>query len=58
MSTEKRGRLLKEWVEKNNLCFIPSTSHSSKRSNRNIDLTFTNIGGAREETLNTGTSDH
>ena len=45
-------------MEKNNLCYIPSTSHSSKRSNRNIDLTFTNIGGARGETLNTGTSDH
>ena len=58
MSTEKRGRNLKEWVEKNNLCYIPSTLHSSKRSNRNIDLTFTNIGGTRGETLNTGTSDH
>ena len=58
MSTEKRGRILKEWVENNNLCYIPSTSHSSDRSNRNIDLTFTNIGGARGETLNTGTSDH
>ena len=58
MSTQKRGRILKEWVEKNNLCYIPSTSHSSKRSNRNIDLTFTNIEGARGETQNTGTNDH
>ena len=58
MSTEKRGRNLKEWVENNNLCYIRSTSHSSKRSNRSIDSTFTNIGGARGETLHTGTSDH
>jgi len=57
-SSDKRGRNLKEWVEKNNLCYIPSTSHSSKRSNRNIDLTFTNIGGTRVETLKIGTSDH
>ena len=57
-SSDKRGRSMKEWVEKNNLCYIPSTSHSSKRSNRNIDLTFTNMGGARGETLKMGTSDH
>jgi hypothetical protein len=37
---------------------MPSTSYSSKRSNRNIDLTFTNVGGTRGETLNIGTSDH
>ncbi|CAF4670023.1 unnamed protein product, partial [Rotaria magnacalcarata] len=42
-SSDKRGRNLKKWVEKNNLCYIPSTLHSSKRSNRNIDLSFTNI---------------
>ncbi|CAF4157481.1 unnamed protein product, partial [Rotaria magnacalcarata] len=55
---DKRGRILKEWVEKNNLCYIPSLSNSSKRSNRNIDLTFTNLGGIRGETLKMGTSDH
>ena len=32
--------------------------HSSKRSNRNIDLSFTNIGEVRGETLKIGTSDH
>ncbi len=57
-SSDKRGRNLKGWVEKNNLSYIPSTSHSSKRSNRNIDLTFTNVGGMRAETLEFGTSDH
>ncbi|CAM4803758.1 unnamed protein product [Rotaria magnacalcarata] len=56
--TDKRGKHLKEWIERNNLCYIPSTSHSSKRSNRNIDLTFTNIGQMRGETLKMGTSDH
>ncbi|CAF3510010.1 unnamed protein product [Rotaria socialis] len=57
-SADKRGRILKAWVEKNNLCYIPSLSNSSKRSNRNIDLTFTNLGGTRGETLKMGTSDH
>ncbi|CAF3324780.1 unnamed protein product [Rotaria socialis] len=57
-SAYKRGRILKEWVEKNNLCYIPSLSNSSKRSNRNIDLTFTNLGGTKEVTLKMGTSDH
>ena len=58
ISSDKRGRELKEWVEKNNLYYISSTAHSSKRSNRNIDLTFTNIGETKGETLNMGTSDH
>ncbi|CAF2106824.1 unnamed protein product [Rotaria magnacalcarata] len=57
-SSDKRGRNLKKWVEKNNLCYIPSTLHSSKRSNRNIDLSFTNIDEVRGETLKMGTSDH
>ncbi|CAF4913904.1 unnamed protein product, partial [Rotaria socialis] len=57
-SADKRGRILKEWVEKNNLCYIPSLSNSSKRSNRNIDLTFTNLGGTKGVTLKMGTSDH
>ena len=57
-STDKRGRNLKEWMEKNNPCYIPSTSHSSKRSKRNIDLIFTNIEKTRGETLRTGTSNH
>jgi hypothetical protein len=38
--------------------FSTSTSHSSKCSNRNIDLTFTNIGEIRGETLQMGTSGH
>ncbi|CAF2139620.1 unnamed protein product [Rotaria magnacalcarata] len=57
-SADKRGRILKEWAEKNNLCYIPSLSNSSKRSNRNIDLAFANLGGTRGETLKMGTSDH
>lgn len=56
--TDRRGRYLKEWVERNTLCYIPTTSHSSKRSNRNIDLTFTNMGEVRGETMHVGTSDH
>ena len=39
-------------------CYIPSNSHSSKHSNRNIDLSFTNIGETKAETLRIGTSDH
>ena len=35
-----------------------SLLHSSKHSNRNIDLTFTNLGGIKRETLKMGTSDH
>ena len=57
-SSDKRGREVKEWVEKNNLCYIPSDSNSSKRSNRNIDLSFTNIGETKAETLRMGSSDH
>ena len=57
-SSDTRGRILKEWIEKNNLCYVPTTSHSSKRSNRNIDLTFANVGGIKGETIKTGTSDH
>ena len=57
-SSDKRGRRLKEWIEKNSLHYVESTSHSSKRSSRNIDLTFTNIGGTKAETLNIGSSDH
>lgn len=49
---------LKKWIEKNNLLFIPGTKNSSKRSERHIDLIFTNIEDAEAETLNTGTSDH
>ncbi len=41
-----------------NRCYIPTTSHSSKRSDRNIDLTFANVGGIKGETIRTGTSDH
>ena len=43
-STDKRGACLKEWIEENNLFYILSTSHSSKRSLRNIDLIFFECG--------------
>ena len=49
---------MKEWIEENNLNYIPSTSHSSKRSLRNIDLSFSNITAISSETLHFGTSDH
>ncbi|CAF3395743.1 unnamed protein product [Rotaria socialis] len=57
-ASDKRGKILKEWIEKNNLTYIPSSSHSSKRSKRNIDLTFSNIDGINAETMFFGTSDH
>jgi hypothetical protein len=57
-STDKRGACLKEWIEENNLFYIPSTSHSSKRSLRNIDLTFSNMDGMSCATMHFGTSDH
>ena len=56
--SDKRGKILKEWIEKNNLTYIPSTSHSSKRSLRNIDHSFSNIDGISAETILLGTSDH
>ena len=55
--SDKRGKILKEWRKKN-LTYIPSSSHSSKRSQRNIDLTFSNIDGINAETTLFGTSDH
>lgn len=57
-STDKRGALLKKWTEENDLTFVPTSSHSSKRSNRHIDLTFTNLTGVTNETIFYGTSDH
>ncbi|CAF4229371.1 unnamed protein product, partial [Rotaria magnacalcarata] len=56
--TDARCNQLKKWIEKNNSLFIPGTKNSSKRSERHIDLIFTNIEDAEAETLNTGTSDH
>ncbi|CAF1229558.1 unnamed protein product [Rotaria magnacalcarata] len=56
--TDIRGQRIKNWIEKNKLHYIPSTCNSSKRSDRNIDLTFTNIPDTNAETLKMGTSDH
>ena len=55
---DKRGRRVKEWIEENSLNYIPSTSHTSKRSLRTIDLAFSNITAISNETLHIGTSDH
>jgi len=57
-ATDARGLLLKKWIDKANLLFIPGTKNSSKRSARHIDLIFTNIADAKAETLVLGTSDH
>ncbi|CAF1676583.1 unnamed protein product [Rotaria magnacalcarata] len=57
-ATDKRGAVVKDWIEENNLKYIPSTSHSSKRSMRNIDLSFSNMTTISCETLHLGTSDH
>ena len=56
--TDKRGLYVKEWMNENNLSYIPSTSHSSKRSLRNIDLSFSNITAISCETMLLGSSDH
>ncbi|CAF4463596.1 unnamed protein product, partial [Didymodactylos carnosus] len=53
-----RGKILKKWVDSRNLQFVPGTFNSSKRSLRNIDLTFTNFPGVEGVTLEFGTSDH
>ncbi|CAF3869343.1 unnamed protein product [Rotaria sp. Silwood1] len=57
-STDARGLLLKRWIEKMNLFFIPGTKNSSKRSARHIDLIFTNVVDAKAETMLEGSSDH
>ena len=49
---------MKKWIEENDLAYSPTTSHSSKRSSRHIDLTFSNLSGVQSETLLYGTSDH
>ena len=53
-ATDRRGGMLKKWIEANNLNFVASTAHSSRRSDRHIDLTFTNINSASCETLSEG----
>jgi Endonuclease-reverse transcriptase len=57
-TTDKRGKGLKEWIEENEFIYIPSTAHSSKRADRHIDLTFTNLNTGQSETVFYGTSDH
>ena len=57
-TTDKRGGILRNWIVDNELLFVPTTSHTSKRSNRNIDLTFTNLNSAHSVTMFHGTSDH
>ncbi len=56
--TDRRGAYLKRWIEENDLTYIPTSFHSSKRSERHIDLTFTNLNRVDNETVFYGTSDH
>ncbi|CAF1049213.1 unnamed protein product [Adineta steineri] len=56
--TDPRGTTLMKWIEDTDLAFIPTNHHSSKRSNRHIDLPFTNLNRADCETIFFGTSDH
>lgn len=44
-NSDSRGNLLKKWIDENELCFVPSTKNSSKRSERHIDLLFSNLDG-------------
>jgi hypothetical protein len=57
-TTDKRGHEVLKWSDENLLTYIPGTNNSSKRSQRNIDLTFTNFPVIKGETLSIGTSDH
>ena len=57
-NTDKRGEILEKLISNNHLEYIEGTKNSSKRSNRNIDLTFVNLPGITGETLEFGTSDH
>ncbi|CAF3826781.1 unnamed protein product [Rotaria sp. Silwood1] len=57
-NTDRRGAHVKKWVNENNLNYIPSTTHSSKRSLRNIDLSFSNMSAISSESLCLGTSAH
>ncbi|CAF4907018.1 unnamed protein product [Rotaria socialis] len=57
-STDRRGNSLKKWIEENELAFTPTNSHSSKRSDRHMDLTFTNLNRVENETIFYGSSDH
>ncbi len=57
-STDRCDALLKKWIEENELTFVPTTSHSSKRSDRHIDLTFTSLSRVENETVFFSTSDH
>ncbi len=57
-NTDKRGRKILKWSNKNLLTYIAGTRNSSKRSLRNIDLTFTNFPEVNGTILAFGTSDH
>mgnify|MGYP001151580594 FL=1 len=57
-STDKRGKIVRKWSEDNHLKYISGTGNSSKRSLRNIDLTFANFEGITGETMKIGSSDH
>ncbi|CAF4560874.1 unnamed protein product [Rotaria socialis] len=56
--TDRRGASVREWINENNLNYITSTTNTSKRSLRNIDLSFSNMSTISSETLCSGTSDH
>ncbi|CAF4495982.1 unnamed protein product, partial [Rotaria magnacalcarata] len=49
--TDRRGAHVKEWINESNLDYIPLTSNSSKRSLRNIDLSFSNMSTISSEAL-------
>ncbi len=57
-NTGKRGQEILEWSNENLLTYIAGTTNSSKRSLRNIDLTFTSFPGVNGTILSFGTSDH
>ena len=56
--TDSRSEVVKTWNEVNNLQYVRGTVNSSKRSDRNIDLIFSNYEGIKRETLKFGSSDH
>jgi len=57
-TTDRRGEIVEKWCKVNHLDYIEGTKNSSKRSDRNIDFTFTNFPGITGETYEFGSSDH
>ena len=56
--TDKRAAELKMWIERNRSAYVLTTTCSSKRLQRHIDLTFLNVDDIQRRTMHFGTNDH